>query len=94
MNAPIHPVVSRLKKLLGLHMGCYDMHRLLFDYAQETLPPELKAAMDQHLKDCPPCLDYLQTYRATICATRECCQPPAELPPELRQKLSDFIAKL
>ena len=94
MNAPIHPVVSRIKKLLGLGMGCYDMHRLLFDYAQETLPTDLKAAMDEHLKDCQPCLDYLVTYRKTIMATCECCQPATEMPPELKQKLRSFIEKL
>lgn len=94
MNAPIHPIVSRLKNLLGQKMGCYDMHRLLFDYAQETLPAELKTAMDEHLKDCPPCLDYLVSYRATIKATCECCRPKAEMPVELQQKLQQFIAKL
>lgn len=94
MNGPIHPVVSRIKKLLGLKMGCYDIHRLLFEYAQGTLPAELKSGMDAHLKDCPPCLDYLDTYRDTIKVTRKCCQPPAELPPELQKKLKDFIAKM
>ena len=94
MNAPIHPVVSRIKNLLGQKMGCYDMHRLLFDYAQETLPTDLKAAMDDHLKDCQPCLDYLKMYRATICATHDCCKPATEIPEELKRKLQDFIAKL
>ena len=94
MNAPIHPIVSRLKRGLGVAFGCYDMHRLIFDYAQETLPAELKAAMDEHIKDCQPCLDYLKTYRETICATRDCCRPPAEMPAELQVKLRDFIAKL
>ena len=94
MNAPIHPIVSRIKQLLGQDMGCYDVHRLLFEYAQQTLPPELKTALDEHLKDCPPCLDYLVTYRQTIQATRECCcQHNAELPAELQKKLQDFIAQ-
>lgn len=94
MNAPIHPVVSRIKKLLGMKYGCHDMHRLLLDYAQETLPAEMKSAMDEHLKDCQPCLDYLKTYRATICATHDCCKPAAEMPPELQARLQEFIAKL
>ena len=94
MNTPIHPMISRLKILLGQELGCYDMHRLLFDYAQETLPADLKAAMDEHLKDCPPCLDYMKTYRATIGATHDCCQPAMEMPAELKRKLQDFIAKL
>jgi Putative zinc-finger len=94
MNAPIHPIVSRVKTLLGAKLGCYDMHRLLFEYAQETLDPELKKAMDDHLKDCQPCLDYLDTYRATIKATRQCCPPEVEMPPELRVKLQEFISSL
>ena len=94
MNAPIHPLVSRIKRFLGQPLGCYDMHRLLFDYAQETLPAELKSAMDEHLKDCPPCLDYLKTYRATICATRDCCRPTAQIPVELEQKLKEFISRM
>jgi hypothetical protein len=87
-------MISRIKKLLGQDMGCYDMHRLLFDYAQETLPADLKSAMDEHLKDCRPCLDYMKTYRATVCATRDCCRPATEMPVELQQKLQEFIAKL
>ncbi len=94
MNAPIHPMISRIKTLLGQKMGCYDIHRLLFDYAQETLPADLKVAMDAHLKDCPPCLDYLKTYRATISATRDCCRPTTQMPVELQMKLQDFIARL
>jgi hypothetical protein len=94
MNAPIHPIVSRMKRLMGAHLGCYDMHRLLFEYAQETLDPELKTAMDEHLKDCKPCLDYLDTYRATIKATHQCCPCEVEMPPELRAKLQEFISSL
>jgi anti-sigma factor (TIGR02949 family) len=92
MNAPIHPIISRVKTLLGAKLGCYDMHRLLFEYAQGTLAPDLKLAMDEHLKDCKPCLDYLDTYRATIKVTRQCCPREVALPPELRAKLEEFIA--
>jgi hypothetical protein len=46
------------------------------------------------LKDCKPCLDYLDTYRATIKATRRCCCREVEMPPELERKLKEFIAKL
>ena len=94
MNAPIHPMVSRLKTLLGVKFGCYDLHRLLFDYAAATLPDDVKAQMDEHLKDCRPCVEYLATYRATIRATHNCCQPAPEMPPELRQKLQEFIHRL
>ena len=87
-------ILCRIKKLLGLHFGCYDLHRLLFEYAQGTLDPKLKNEMDEHLKDCKPCLDYLDTYRATIKATRQCCAREVDMPPEMERKLREFIAKL
>jgi len=67
---------------------------LLFEYAQETLDSSLKTAMDEHLKDCKPCLDYIDTYRATIKATHQCCPCEVEIPPELRAKLQEFIGRL
>jgi hypothetical protein len=94
MIAPIHPVVSQLKALLGVELGCYDIHRLLFNYAEGTLRPDLQAQMDAHLKDCRPCLEYLKTYRQTIAVTHDCCQPATDMPSELREKLQEFIARL
>lgn len=91
MNTPIHPLISRLKRFIGLRMGCYDIHRLLFDYAEGTLEPELQRELERHFKDCKPCMDYLVGYRRTIAATHECCQHSKDLPPELRAKLEQFL---
>ena len=85
-------VIEYLKCLFGFH-SCRDVHKLLFDYAQGTLDPELKKRMDEHLKDCPPCLKYVQSYRETIKATHRCCAREVEIPAELRAKLEDFIKK-
>ncbi len=86
-------VLSRLKHWLGLRFGCPDCHRLLFDYAQGNLDPKSAEKLEQHLKDCPPCLDYIKTYRQTINATKNHCCRQSEMPPELRRKLQEFIAK-
>ena len=83
-----------LRKYLGVGgMHCRECHQLLFDYAQGNLDADTARKLEEHLSDCPPCLDYVQSYRKTITACRESCKKPREMPPELKQKLQDFIAK-
>lgn len=91
MSAHHHSFICRLKRFIGLKMGCYDIHRLLFDYAEGTLEPEMQRELEQHFKDCPPCMEYLATYRQTICLTHDCCQRKKDMPPELRAKLEQFL---
>ena len=40
------------------------------DYEDGSLPAEQSAEFDRHLAVRPPCVDYLNTYRATIHLTR------------------------
>ena len=83
-----------LRKYLGIGgIHCRDCQKLLFDYAQENLDPETARKLEQHLSDCPPCLDYVQSYRQTIQACRNHCKPAAEMPAELKKKLRDFLEK-
>lgn len=84
-------VVNRIRKFLRARFCCRDVQRLLFDYAQGTLDPEVKRQLDEHLRDCPPCLDFVQTYRTTIAVTRCHCRGRCEMPLELRRKLEQFI---
>lgn len=93
MSAPIRPIISRVKRALGIRLGCLDCHRLLFEYAQGTLDPELKQKLDKHLSDCQGCLRYVEEYKETIRACRTHCCAPAEMPPELERRLKEFIAK-
>jgi anti-sigma factor RsiW len=83
--------VNRLRKFLRRSLGCRDIHRLLFAYAQGGLDPEVKRRLDEHLAGCPPCLDFVQTYHQTITATRCHCRCHHEMPPELRRRLEEFI---
>jgi anti-sigma factor RsiW len=64
---------------------CQQLVDLLIDYVSDELPADHKSRIDQHLKRCPPCLTYLETYRATIRLTRQL--PCPSLPPELVKKL-------
>ena len=71
--------------------GCSDTERLLFEFVEGELDPETKRKLEIHISDCPPCLEYLNTYQRTITLTHEHGLPPVEIPPELQQKLQQFI---
>ena len=84
-------LVNPLEKFLGSVFGCCDVERLLFDYVQGTLEPEVKHHLDDHFRDCPPCIEFLRTYRQTIDVTRRSCCNRVEIPPTVRTKLEEFI---
>jgi anti-sigma factor RsiW len=44
------------------------------DYIDGELPDHVRMCFDMHLQMCPPCVEYLKTYRATVALTKTCCQ--------------------
>ena len=83
--------MNPLEKFLGSAAGCCDVERLLFDYVQGTVEPEVKRRLDDHFRDCPPCIEFLRTYRQTIDVTRRFCCNRVQIPPAVRKKLEEFI---
>ena len=84
--------MNRFKRSPKASVNCRDVHRLLFDYARGALQPTVARRLEAHLGDCPPCLDFVETYNKTIVATRRYCRADATLPPELERKLRTFVA--
>lgn len=74
---------------LGI-LKCVRTRRLLFDYAEGRLDPETSRRLEEHLSDCPHCLEYTRSYRQTISLYRKHYPRPA-MPLELRKKLEEFI---
>jgi anti-sigma factor RsiW len=70
---------------------CRDTAKLLLDYVEGTLEPEKRRKLDAHLADCPECQAFLATYRDTIRLTRGALPPESEMPPELRDRLVQFL---
>lgn len=70
-------------------LTCQEAIDLLVDYLDRTLGERLLAELERHLADCAPCRAYLRTYRRT----RELAARalPADMPPELRSRLRDFL---
>ncbi|MCA8960188.1 MAG: zf-HC2 domain-containing protein [Planctomycetes bacterium] len=74
-------------------LTCRELVEILADYLEGSLPEEQFEVLQRHLNLCPPCLDYLDTYRSTIILARECvpkpqqCDAREECPEELIQAI-------
>jgi len=57
---------------------CRDLVDFLMDWHSGRLPASQKAEFERHLKGCPPCIDYLKTYEATVALGKAaCCEEDA-----------------
>jgi len=70
---------------------CKECVDLLVDYLEGGLPAEDEKHLDEHFMACPPCLDFLDQYRASSSLSRRALE--TEMPEELADKLSDFLHK-
>jgi anti-sigma factor RsiW len=66
-------------------MTCQEMIDFLLAYFDEGLAPEERQTFEEHLRLCPECVHYVETYRLTVrvsqlaCEVREeACAPPPE----------------
>lgn len=73
-------------------MTCKELCALLLEFVSGELSDECRAVVEQHLKDCPPCLVYFETYQVTIKLVRKlpCATPPPQLMDRLRAALEDI----
>jgi anti-sigma factor RsiW len=68
---------------------CGSVVRLLADYLERQLPPDIRQELEEHLQKCPRCVTQLRTYESTVSLLRSL--DDADLPPELRLTLKSFI---
>ena len=63
--------------------------RLLVEFLERQLPPDVHAELERHLAKCPRCLAQLKTYESTVSLLRSVKED--DLPPELRWTLKSFL---
>jgi anti-sigma factor RsiW len=70
-------------------MNCRQLAELLADFVSGELPDERCRQIQDHLGICPPCIQYLESYRLTIELTRKlpCSSLPAPVEQRLREQL-------
>jgi Putative zinc-finger len=67
------------------------MTDLVFDYVHGKLTGAVKRDFEQHLRICPDCVNFLNTYRKTVQATGSVA--PEEIPPQVRTSILAFLRK-
>ena len=68
---------------------CASGVELLMDYLDGVLPPDVTAALDEHVAGCPRCAAFVESYRATPRILRDATA--AALPADLEDKLKAFL---
>ena len=63
--------------------------RLLVEFLEHQLPPEIHEELERHLARCSRCLAQLKTYQSTLSLLRTLKED--DLPPELRWTLKSFL---
>ena len=48
------------------YLPCSEIIGFLDDYLSGEQSPAVKAEFERHLAVCPPCVDYLKTYKQTV----------------------------
>jgi predicted anti-sigma-YlaC factor YlaD len=75
-------------------MNCRDVVEFLCDYLEGKLPEDQREVFQQHLDLCPPCLEYLESYKTTIELGRiACCKHEEDAAPEVPEGLVRAILK-
>ncbi len=69
-------------------MTCQEFVEFIASYLEGEAPERAHQVFESHLRMCPPCLAYLDSYKETIALGRSACvdpdgPPPADVPPEL-----------
>lgn len=70
---------------------CRELVEKLLDFLAEELPPEHCERIREHLRQCPPCIAFVETYQITVTLSRRLPRHP--LPPELEQRLRAALGK-
>jgi predicted anti-sigma-YlaC factor YlaD len=70
-------------------MNCREAIDVLADYLDATLTPDVLAQLEAHLRGCAPCRAYLATYKRSAELAAKVNR--VEMPPEVKQRLRDFL---
>lgn len=69
--------------------SCKDSINLLMDFLDGEMAPEEEAHLQEHLSGCPPCVDFLRTYRATPGLCKRALAK--QMPKEVSESLTEFL---
>ncbi len=75
-------------------LTCKDSVGLLMDLLDGEMSEDQESALHEHLSACPPCVDFVKTYRSTSSLCQRALLAK-QIPAEVSAKLKGFLrAKL
>lgn len=69
--------------------SCKDSVDQLLNYLDGALAADQERHLESHLSECPACVDFLRTYRATPGLCKRALV--AKMPEEVSAKLTEFL---
>jgi anti-sigma factor RsiW len=72
-------------------MMCNDITDLILDYLTEELDPDTTSEFEKHMRICPDCVAFLNTYKQTVQMTRSLRYE--DIPPEMEKRVRQFLAQ-
>jgi anti-sigma factor RsiW len=70
---------------------CREFTEFLMDYLDGELPEGARSEFEYHLHGCQACVNYMDTYRATVTLGRAACSEDAALPDDVPEGLVQAI---
>jgi anti-sigma factor RsiW len=70
---------------------CKQMTALIVNYVSDRLSPRLKREFEEHLKICPDCVNFLNTYKKTVAVAQSLNR--AAIPAKVRKNVLAFLRK-
>lgn len=72
-------------------MECRELLEKLSEYIEGELDPQLCLELEKHMKDCHPCLLFVNSLKKTITLYKYACDDP--MPKEVHLRLHAFLKK-
>jgi anti-sigma factor RsiW len=78
-----------MKHAHGRDPECLKIFERLSEYIDGELSPEDCEIIRAHIEDCEPCIDFIESLKRSIAASRcvACPEKPEPLPPETLERL-------
>ena len=72
-------------------MNCREFVDFLMEYLDGRLDASQAAGFQEHMRECPPCEVYLDTYQETIRLGKCICEPDGSMPQDVPEELVQAI---
>jgi len=74
-------------------LNCREFTEFMMAYLERELPKAQRTSFEEHIRDCPPCLAYLDSYKETVALGKRVCELEDEAPADVPEPLIQAILR-